>query len=149
MGNTGCMPPRKKPTKPGLSASHKDALAEGRRQGNAVRRYLVALERSKPRRGRSTSADALKVRLEELEAKLAIADPLQRVHLIQERRNLERRIEGASAEAEDDLPELEKAFILVAADYGYRKGIDYATWREAGVSADVLQKAGIHWSRRS
>ena len=114
-----------------------------------MRRYLVALERSKPRRGRSTSADALKVRLEELEAKLAIADPLQRVHLIQERRNLERRIEGASAEAEDDLPELEKAFILVAADYGYRKGIDYATWREAGVSAEVLQKAGIHWSRRS
>jgi len=149
MGNTGDMPPRKKPTKPGLSASHKDALAEGRRQGNAVRRYLVALERSKPRRGRSTSADALKTRLADLEAKLAAADPLQRIHLIQERRNLERRIEGASAEAEDDLPELEKAFIAVAADYGSRKGIDYATWREAGVSAEALQKAGIHWSRRS
>jgi len=145
------MPPRKKPTKPGLSASHKDALAEGRRQGNAVRRYLVALEHSKPRRGRSTSADALRARLEDLESKLAVADPLQRVHLIQERRNLELRIEGASAEAEaeDDLPELEEAFIAVAADYGSRKGIDYATWREAGVSAAVLQKAGIHWSRRS
>jgi len=114
-----------------------------------VRRYLVALERSKPRRGRSTSADALKARLADLEAKLAVADPLQRVHMIQERRNLERRIEAASAEAEDDLPALEGAFIAVAADYGARKGIDYATWREAGVSAEVLQKAGIHWSRRS
>ncbi len=143
------MPPRKKPTKPGLSPSHKDALAEGRRQGNAVRRYLVALERSKPRRGRSTSADALKARLADLEMRLVAADPLQRIHLIQERRNLERRIEGASAEAEDDLPELEKAFVTVAADYGSRKGIDYATWREAGVTAEVLQKAGIHWSRRS
>ncbi|HLN06510.1 MAG TPA: hypothetical protein VK217_09540 [Acidimicrobiales bacterium] len=143
------MPPRKKPTKPGLSASHKDALAEGRRQGNAVRRYLVALEHSKPRRGRSTSAEALRARLEDLESKLAVADPLQRVHLIQERRNLELRIEGASAEAEDDLPELEEAFIAVAADYGSRKGIDYATWREAGVSAEVLKNAGIHWSRRS
>src|SRR5271165_4967730 len=143
------MPPRKKPTKPGLSASHKDALAEGRRQGNAVRRYLVALERSKPRRGRSTSTDALKARLAELEVKLVEADPLQRVHLMQERRNLERRIEGAGAESEDDLPMLEKSFIAVAADYGSRKGIDYATWREAGVSAEVLQKAGIHWSRRS
>src|SRR5271165_3542440 len=115
------MPPRKKPTKPGLSASHKDALAEGRRQGNAVRRYLVALERSKPRRGRSTSTDALKGRLEDLEAKLITADPLQRIHMIQERRNLERRIEGASAESEDDLPELESAFVAVAADYGSRK----------------------------
>ena len=114
-----------------------------------MRRYLVALERSKPRRGRSTSADTLKVRLADLETKLATADPLQRIHLIQERRNLERRIEGASAEAEDDLPELEKAFVAVAADYGSRKGIDYATWREAGVTAEVLQKAGIHWSRRS
>jgi hypothetical protein len=114
-----------------------------------VRRYLVALERSKPRRGRSTSTDALKGRLEDLEAKLITADPLQRIHMIQERRNLERRIEGASAESEDDLPELESAFTAVAADYGSRKGIDYATWREAGVSAEVLQKAGIHWSRRS
>ncbi len=114
-----------------------------------MRRYLVALERSKPRRGRSTSTDALKARLAELEVRLVEADPLQRVHLMQERRNLERRIEGAGAEAEDDLPMLEKAFIAVAADYGSRKGIDYATWREAGVSAEVLQKAGIHWSRRS
>lgn len=114
-----------------------------------MRRYLVALERSRPRRGRSTSADALRARLEDLESKLAIADPLQRIHLIQERRNLERRIEGANAEAEDDLPELEAAFIAVAADYGARKGIDYTTWREAGVSAEVLQHSGIHWSRRS
>ena len=120
MGNTGRMPPRKKPAKPGLSASHKEALAEGRRQGNAVRRYLVALERSKPRRGRSTSAEALKARLADLESKLAVADPLQRIHLIQERRNLERRIEGASVEAEDDLPELEEAFI------GWRLSTDRA-----------------------
>ena len=143
------MPPRKRPTKPGLSASHKDALAEGRRQGNAVRRYLVALENSKPHRGRSISADALRARLVELESKLADVDALQRMHLIQERRNLERRIESASVEAEDDLPELEEAFISVAADYGSRKGIDYATWREAGVSAEVLQRSGIHLSRRS
>jgi len=149
IGNTGRMQPRKQPSKPGLSASHKAALAEGRRQGNAVRRYLVALERSKPRRGRSTSTEALQARLEDLESKVAGADALQRVHLLQERRNLEQRIEAASVEAEDDLPELEEAFIWVAAEYGSRKGIDYATWREAGVSADVLQRAGIHWSRRS
>ena len=27
--------------------------------------------------------------------------------------------------------------------YGRRKGIAYATWRELGVSAEVLKKAGI------
>ena len=78
------------------------------------------------------------------------ADALQRVHLIQERRNLERRIArtGDGAGPEDDLPALEEAFVQVAAEYGERKGIDYATWKEVGVPADVLQKAGVHWSRR-
>ncbi|MHB8434890.1 MAG: hypothetical protein ACYDC0_03295 [Acidimicrobiales bacterium] len=142
------MPPRKRTAKSALSSEHKDALAAGRRQGHAVRRYLVALEQNKPRRGRQVSAETLQERLEEVEARIADADPLQRVHLIQERRNLEQRLSNRSDELEDDLPTLEEAFVEVAAEYGERKGIDYATWREAGVSADVLQRAGIHWSRR-
>jgi hypothetical protein len=143
------MPPKKKQAKTAMSAAHKEALAEGRRQGNTVRRYLVALEQAKPRRGRAPNTENLKGRLEDLEEKIAAADPLQRVHLIQERRNLERRIASQGAESQDDLPELEAEFIEVAADYGTRKGIDYATWREAGVPSEVLQIAGIHWSRRS
>ena len=35
-----------------MSDAHKEALAEGREQGRAVRRYLEALEANKPRRGR-------------------------------------------------------------------------------------------------
>ena len=31
----------------------------------------------------------------------------------------------------------------VAKSYGQRKGIDHGTWREAGVSAAVLERAGI------
>jgi uncharacterized protein YciI len=142
------MPPRKKTATSALSAEHKDALAAGRRQGHAVRRYLVALERNKPRRGRQVSTEALKERLAEVEAKIAEADPLQRVHLIQERRNLERRLSSSAEEPEDDMEALESAFVEVAAEYGVRKGIDYATWREAGVPAEVLHRAGIHWSRR-
>lgn len=142
------MPAKKRAAKTALSSEHKDALAAGRRQGHAVRRYLVALEQNRPRRGRQVSAESLRERLEEIEAKIADADPLQRVHLIQERRNLEQRLESRSAESEDDLPDLEDAFVKVAAEYGERKGIDYATWREAGVPAEVLQRAGIHWSRR-
>ncbi len=142
------MPPRKRASKSSLSTEHKDALATGRRQGHAVRRYLVALEQNKPRRGRQVSTESLKQRLDAVEARIADADPLQKVHLIQERRNLETRLAGQGADTEDDLPALEEGFILVAAEYGERKGIDYATWREVGVSAEVLQKAGIHWSRR-
>jgi hypothetical protein len=142
------MPPRKKTSRTNLSNEHKDALAAGRRQGNAVRRYLVALEQHKPRRGRQISTDTLAQRLEDVEAKIAEADPLQRVHLIQERRNLERRLATAGDDTGADLPSLEVAFIDVAAEYGERKGIDYQTWREAGVPADVLSRSGIHWSRR-
>jgi hypothetical protein len=142
------MPPRKRTTKSALTSQHKDALAAGRRQGHAVRRYLVAIESNKPRRGRQVSSQALQQRLNEVEARLAGADALQRVHLLQERRNLERRLKSKGSEVDHDMESLEKAFTQVAADYGARKGIDYATWREAGVPADVLQRAGIHWSRR-
>ena len=142
------MPPRKRTAKAGLSSAHKDALAAGRRQGNAVRRYLVALETNRPRRGRQVSPEMLAKRLQDVEEKIASADALQRVHLIQQRRDLEERLAAAEEESGDDLATLEAAFVEVAADYGARKGIDYATWREAGVPADVLKRAGIHWSRR-
>ncbi len=94
------------------------------------------------------SAESLEDRLAQVAERVSEADPLQRVHLIQERRNLELRLANRGTESEDDLPALEKEFVAVAAEYGERKGIDYATWREAGVPADVLQRAGIHWSRR-
>ncbi len=42
-----------------------------------------------------------------------------------------------------DLANLEKAFIKAAREYGQRKGITYAAWREAGVSPQTLKKAGI------
>lgn len=142
------MPPRKRRSRTNLSTEHKDALASGRRQGNAVRRYLVALEQHKPRRGRQVTAESLSKRLADVEIRIADADPLQRVHLIQERRNLQRRLESTGDDSAADLPDLEAAFVEVAADYGARKGIDYQTWREAGVPADVLSRAGIHWSRR-
>ena len=42
-----------------------------------------------------------------------------------------------------DLSELEKGFVDAAAEYGRRKGITYAAWREAGVPSAVLNRAGI------
>ncbi|HEV8063680.1 MAG TPA: hypothetical protein VGP46_02555, partial [Acidimicrobiales bacterium] len=144
------MPPRKRQTtkkKTALTETHKDALAAGRRQGNVVRRYLEALEQNKPRRGRQVSRESLQARHDEIEAKLVSANPLQRAHMIQERYNLEKRLEAGDDGVEVDLEELEAGFIAVAAEYSDRKGLEYKTWRDVGVPADVLQKAGILWRR--
>ena len=46
-----------------MSDSHKAALAEGREQGRAVRRYLEALEAHKPKRGRKRTPDSVQKRL--------------------------------------------------------------------------------------
>ena len=146
------MPPRKRQTakkKAALTDEHKDALAAGRRQGNIVRRYLLALDENKPRRGRQVSRESLQSRYDEIELKLPGADPLQKAHLIQERYNLEKRLASSEDASEVDIEELEEAFIEVAAEYGERKGLEYKTWREVGVTAEVLARAGIHWSRRS
>jgi hypothetical protein len=114
-----------------------------------VRRYLVALEENRPRRGRQVSTESLASRRSEIDAKIAAADPLKRAHLIQQRRDLDRRLASVEDTEEVDIEALEEAFVLVAAEYGDRKGIEYKTWREVGVPADVLSRAGIHWSRRS
>ena len=124
-----------------MTTEHKAALAAGRTQGAAVRRYLEALESSKPRRGRRVTKESVANQLLAIEEKFAVADPLQRLHLIQLRKDLESRL-GERA-GTDNLAEHEAAFIKAAAEYGARKGIHYSTWREMGVSAAVLQKAGI------
>jgi len=124
-----------------MTTEHKAALASGRAQGLAVRRYLEALERNKPRRGRRPSADSLHKQLVDIEEKLRDADPLKRLHLVQQRKSVESRI--ASGDGGEDLSELEAGFVDAAAEYGARKGIDYSTWREIGVPVDVLRRAGV------
>jgi len=124
-----------------MSKQHKEALALGREQGRAVRVYLEALELHKPKRGRKRTTETVKRQLAEVERKLASADPLNRVHLIQARMDLRRELEAKSETV--DLAGLEKAFIKAAREYGQRKGISYAAWREAGVTPQTLKKAGI------
>jgi hypothetical protein len=134
------MAPERQRTK--MTSEHKAALAAGRAQGLAVRRYLEAIERSRPRRGRRPSADSLRKQLNDVEARLKDSDALQRLHLIQKRKSIEARLTADNHS--EDISDLESGFITAAAEYGRRKGISYATWREAGVAADVLRKAGIH-----
>ena len=122
-----------------MSDEHKAAHAEGREQGRAVRRYLEALESTKPRRGRKRTPESIQKRLAAIEEQLGTADPLNRVHLVQERIDLEQEL--AAGTNQIDLEGLEAAF--VAAGYAQRKGISYETWRAVGVEPRVLRAAGI------
>ncbi|HEX5366351.1 MAG TPA: hypothetical protein VFW63_06795 [Acidimicrobiales bacterium] len=124
-----------------MSDQHKAALAQGRDQGRAVRRYLEALEANKPRRGRRRSPESVRKRLAAVESELATADPLRRVHLVQERSDLQAALE--SSEPSFDLEALERDFVASVAPYSARKGISYATWREVGVPATVLERGGM------
>jgi hypothetical protein len=124
-----------------MTATHKRALAEGRELGRAVKRYLDALDQNRPRRGRKRTVDSVKRRLDAVSKQLAEAAPLQRLQLVQERMDLKRELEQLGASV--DLSSLERDFTKVARTYSERKGISYAAWRELGVSADVLKRAGI------
>lgn len=127
--------------KPEMSDAHLQALAKGRSESAVVRRYLVALENHKPRRGRKRTPDSMRKRLDTVEKQLNNADPLTKVQLIQERIDLLHQIESNSDTV--DMKSLEDGFIKSAKTYGKRKGITYAAWREFGVDAAVLKKAGI------
>jgi hypothetical protein len=83
----------------------------------------------------------MKKRMEKIDQELQTADPLHRLHLVQERLDLQNALEASSATV--DLGALEDEFVAAARDYSERKGISYAAWREMGVSAAVLKRAGI------
>ncbi len=129
------------PTGRTMSDEHKAALAEGREHGRIVRNYLDALAAHKPKRGRKRTPDSIQKRLEAIESKLANANPLDRLHLTQERLDLTAELSAGDDTA--DLTDLEVAFIEVAAAYSARKGLTYDAWREAGVEPRVLKAAGI------
>jgi hypothetical protein len=136
------MPAKKKKTdKREMSSAHKEALAVGRRQGRAVRDYLEALEAHKPKRGRKRTPESVSARLETIAAEMESADPLNRLLMMQEQKDLQGELESMSEGF--DISSLEAEFIEVAAEYSEAKGISYGVWREIGVSAAVLRDAGI------
>ena len=124
-----------------MTDEHKAALAMGRNEGNAVRNYLEALRSNKPKRGRRRTRESIAGRLSAIDNELATADPMNELRLRQERRDLQ--AEMASLGAKVDITALENGFVAVGKSYSARQGISYATWREIGVDAAVLKRAGI------
>ncbi|MHB1488583.1 MAG: hypothetical protein ACYCZM_13720, partial [Acidimicrobiales bacterium] len=72
-----------------MTSEHKEALAIGREQSRAVRRYLEALEQNRPKRGRKRTPDSIERQLEAVVKSLKSADPLRRLNLVQKKRDLE------------------------------------------------------------
>ncbi len=124
-----------------MSDEHKAANAKARSENRAVSTYLEGLESNRPRPGRRRTAESIQKRMEAISEALESATPIRRVQLIQERIDLERAL-TAPAEIVD-ISELEDEFVSVAVSYSGRKGITYAAWREVGVPAAVLKRAGI------
>ena len=124
-----------------MTDSHKAALERGRAEGRIVRDYLEALRSNKPKRGRKRTGDSINKRLAAIEAELPSASAIEELQLIQERRDLNDEL--ASLGSGIDVGEIEDQFVAVAKGYGDRKGISYASWRDVGVSAATLKRAGI------
>lgn len=130
-----------------MTKQHKEALAIGRAQGRAVRAYLAALQ-SQAKRGPKLTADKLKNRIETTQQAIdSEPDPARRVELIQQRLNDEERLAAGTDEV--DIDALEGEFVEAVGPYSERKGISYSAWREVGVPAAVLSRAGIARTRRT
>lgn len=124
-----------------MTAEHKAALSRGRAEGRIVKDYLEALRSNRPRRGRRRTPASIDRRLTAVQNELREANPLNELKLMQERRNL--LSERASRTKAVDISEFEERFASIAKEYSARHGISYLTWREFGVPANVLRRAGM------
>lgn len=124
-----------------MTDDHKAALASGRAQGRAIGEYLDAVAAHKPKRGRQRTQETVQRQMQETETSLRTATGTARVELVQQKRNLE--VELAGMQAQVNLTALEAAFVQHASAYAQRKEISYAAFREVGVAAEVLDRAGI------
>jgi len=123
-----------------MSDEHKAALAQGRAEARAIKAYLAATGSRK--RGRPVTPQSLAKRTVDLERRIeAEVNPLRAVDLRQARLDAEAQL--AQIQDAADVTQLEAGFVQHAAAYSQRKGISYAAWREAGVTAAVLRQAGI------
>lgn len=124
-----------------MTDEHKAALALGRREGKAIRDYLEALQANKPKRGRKRTPESIRKRLNEIEGEILEADPVKQLRLTQDRLDLQ--LELATTGNGPNIAALESEFIEVAKKYGARNGISYQAWRQVGVDAAVLKRAGV------
>jgi hypothetical protein len=112
---------------------------ERRAETAAVAAYLTALRAPKvPARSRAT----LKKRRARIEQWIAEEpSPIREVELRQQRLDIDAKLAQIDQAARH--PELEEAFVKVAASWAQRTRISAAALREVGVPARVLKRAGL------
>lgn len=108
-----------------------DPQSAGGTEDLAVVRYLAALET------RRTAPDTLP-QPDDAAASLARFEPPP-----EDAEDLEVQLGRATPGSRHEIEALEDGFVEAAADYGRRHDITYDGWRNAGVSAEVLERAGI------
>jgi hypothetical protein len=127
-----------------MTKEHKAALAQGRMEARSVKAYLASLGPKK--RGRPVTKDTLQKKISEIDSKLKEeANPLKRLDLMQSKTEAEHAFDSVGIGHDEE--QLTADFVKHAKAYSDRKGISYATWRQFGVPADVLRKAGIPQTR--
>jgi len=136
----------KRPAKRTLTAAHKKALAEGRTMSVTVNAYLSAVN-TPGRRGRKVSTATLEQRLAAARARSKTSTGVEKVMAAQEVRDLQAKLAQVSMTSSVDVKSLEVAFVKVAKRFGANRGIGYGAWRDAGVPAEVLRRAGVARTR--
>jgi hypothetical protein len=81
--------------------------------------------------------------MHQVDTLLISADPVQRLHLTQERIDLHAEQLRLATAASTDFDQLEKSFTRVARAWGDRHDITFSAWRQVGVDTEVLARAGI------
>jgi hypothetical protein len=113
-----------------------------RAETNAVAAYLTALKGPRPSGSAKAKREGLMRRRAQVEQWIAEeSSPIREVELIQQRLDIDAQL--AQIDQAARLPELEEAFVNVAASWAQRSGVTAAALREVGVSASVLKRAGV------
>jgi glutathione S-transferase len=112
----------------------------GRRvETNAVAAYLTALRAPKVAPRSRANLERRRAQFEQWLSEES--SPIREVEPIQRRLDVDAQLARIDQAAR--LPELEEAFVKVAASWATRTGISAAALREVGVPARVLAKAGL------
>jgi len=143
---TARKPAEKTTKKRTLSSAHKKALSEGRSLSATVNAYLSAVN-TPGRRGRKVSRATLETRLTDARTRVKSATGVDKVLAAQEVRDLQAKLAQMSTTTGVDVKRLEGDFVKVAKRFGENRGITYGAWRDAGVPAVVLKKAGVPRTR--
>jgi hypothetical protein len=114
-------------------------VGKRRAETNAVAAYLTALRAPKVSARSRPNLEKRRVQIEQWIAEES--SPIREVELIQQRLDIDAQLARIDQAAR--LPELEEAFVKVAASWAQRSGIRAAALREVGVPASVLKRAGL------